>query len=138
MLCDRWPCVTRGSGRSSTLALVSEADILILDEPTSALDLKNQLIVLDWMTRLSHQDGLTIVFTTHHPHHALAVADNVLLMLSESDFACGADGEVLTEENLRSLYGVDLKRIIFEHGGKTVQTLVPVIFSSHTVTNAPG
>jgi iron complex transport system ATP-binding protein len=108
-------------------ALVSESDILILDEPTSALDLKNQIVVLDWMTRLSHQDGLTIVFTTHHPHHALAVADNVLLMLGESNFACGAAGEVLTEENLHVLYGVDLKRITFEHGGRTVQTLVPVI-----------
>ena len=35
---------------------------------------------------------------------------------------------MLTEENLRALYGVVLKRIAFEHGGKTVRTLVPVIF----------
>jgi iron complex transport system ATP-binding protein len=119
-------------------ALVSEADILILDEPTSALDLRNQMVVLDWMTRLSHQDGLTVVFTTHHPHHALAVADNVLLMLGQNEFECGPAGEVLTEKNLRTLYGVDLKRISFEHGGKTVQTLVPVIFSSQAATNAPG
>jgi iron complex transport system ATP-binding protein len=130
MLCERWPCVTRGSGRSSTLALVSEAGILILDEPTSALDLKNHMVVLDWMYRLSHQDGLTIVFTTHHPHHALAVADEVLLMLSATDFACGPAGEILTEENLRALYGVDLKRITFDHAGRTVRTLVPEIQTS--------
>jgi iron complex transport system ATP-binding protein len=107
-------------------ALVSEADILILDEPTSSLDLKNQGIVLDWITRLSHRDGLTIVFTTHHPHHALAVADEVLLMLGETKFACGSS-EVLTESNLRELYGVDLKLISFQHDGKTHQTLVPVL-----------
>jgi ABC-type Mn2+/Zn2+ transport system ATPase subunit len=41
-------------------ALVSEAEILILDEPTSALDLKNQIKVLDWITRLSHRDWLTV------------------------------------------------------------------------------
>ena len=45
-------------------ALVSEAEILILDEPTSALDLKNQIKVLDWITRLSHEDGLTV--SVHH------------------------------------------------------------------------
>jgi iron complex transport system ATP-binding protein len=111
-------------------ALVSEAEILILDEPTSALDLKNQITVLDWMTRLSHQDGLTVVFTTHHPHHALAVADEVLLMLGESDFACGATREVLTEKNLRALYGVDIRLLPFEHNGKMLETLVPVLRTS--------
>jgi len=108
-------------------ALVSEADILILDEPTSALDLKNQIVVLDWITRLSHQDGLTVLFTTHHPHHALAVADEVLLMLGKKSFAYGESGDVLTEENLHTLYGVDLKLLPFEHKGLHHETLVPVL-----------
>jgi iron complex transport system ATP-binding protein len=108
-------------------ALVSEAEILILDEPTSALDLKNQILILEWIVRLSHQEGLTVVFTTHHPHHALAVADEVLLMLGEKKFACGKAGQVLTEANLHTLYGVDLKLLPFEHKGTTHETLVPVL-----------
>jgi iron complex transport system ATP-binding protein len=108
-------------------ALVSEADTLILDEPTSALDLKNQILVLDWMTRLSHQDGLTILFTTHHPHHALAVADNALLMLGGANLITGAASDVLSEENLRALYGVDIRQLFFEHGGEQRATLVPVL-----------
>jgi iron complex transport system ATP-binding protein len=108
-------------------ALVSEAEILILDEPTSALDLKNQIKVLDWITRLSHQDGLTVLFTTHHPHHALAVADNALLMMGGAKFAQGLAGEVLNEENLHALYGVDLKLLSFEHKGTSHETLVPVL-----------
>lgn len=108
-------------------ALVSEAEILILDEPTSALDLKNQIVVLDWITRLSHQDGLTVLFTTHHPHHALAVADNALLMLGGSKYASGLASEVLSEENLHALYGVDLKLLPFEHKGQLHETLVPVL-----------
>jgi iron complex transport system ATP-binding protein len=114
-------------------ALVSEAEILILDEPTSALDLKNQIVVLDWVTRLSHQDGLTVLFTTHHPHHALAVADNALLMLGGSRYAAGLASEVLSEENLRALYGVDLKLLSFEHKGQAHETLVPVLpYASRT------
>jgi iron complex transport system ATP-binding protein len=108
-------------------ALVSEAEILILDEPTSALDLKNQIVVLDWITRLSHQDGLTVLFTTHHPHHALAVADNALLMLGGSKYASGPASDVLSEENLHALYGVDLKLLPFEHKGQLHETLVPVL-----------
>ncbi len=61
-------------------ALVADANVLILDEPTSALDLKNQGLVLSWIFRLAREHGLTIVFATHQPHHALAVADDVLLM----------------------------------------------------------
>ncbi|MDR3436091.1 ABC transporter ATP-binding protein [Telmatospirillum sp.] len=113
-------------------ALVAEADTLILDEPTSALDLKNQSVILDWIGRLSQEDGLTVVFTTHHPHHALAVADDALLMLGESDYACGAARDVLTEGNLQALYGVPLKKLSFDHEGRTVETFAPVFQSRST------
>ncbi|MBU6462314.1 MAG: ABC transporter ATP-binding protein [Bradyrhizobium sp.] len=107
--------------------LMSEADVLILDEPTSALDLKNQSIVLDWIARLSRADGLTIILTTHHPHHALAVADEVLLMMGGSQYSCGNAAHVLTEVNLAALYGVPLRRVLFEHDGRRIETLAPVL-----------
>jgi iron complex transport system ATP-binding protein len=107
--------------------MVSEAEILILDEPTSALDLRNQIKVLDWITRLSHEHELTVLFTTHHPHHALAVADDALLMLGGTRYAHGLASDVLNEENLHALYGVDMKLLAFEHKGDPHQTLVPVL-----------
>lgn len=108
-------------------ALVSEVDILILDEPTSSLDLKNQGVVLDWITRLSDRDGLTVLFTTHHPHHALAIADNALLMLGGDQYATGLGRAVLSERNLHTLYGVDLKLLTYEHHGDSHETIVPVL-----------
>jgi iron complex transport system ATP-binding protein len=107
-------------------ALVAEADILILDEPTSALDLKNQEVILEWINRLARREGLTVVFTTHHPHHALAVADQSLLMIGEHDFVCDTARNALTEENMHRLYGVELRRVNFEHQGETLTTLAPV------------
>ncbi|MGA8169380.1 MAG: ABC transporter ATP-binding protein [Methylocystis sp.] len=106
-------------------ALVAEAQVLILDEPTSALDLKNQAMVLDWIAKLSRRDGLTILMTTHHPHHALAIADEALLMLGQDNYVAGPATRVLTEENLSALYGVPIKRIAFEHEGRRVETLTP-------------
>ena len=114
-------------------ALVAEADILILDEPTSALDLKNQSLILDWIARLTRDDGLTVLFTTHHPHHALAVADGALLMLGEREHVSGPVSEVLNENSLHALYGVPLKRLAFDHQGRTVETLAP-IFDTRRVT----
>jgi ABC-type cobalamin/Fe3+-siderophores transport systems, ATPase components len=108
-------------------ALVAEADILVLDEPTSALDLKNQSLVLQWMERLAREDGLTVIFSTHHPHHALAAADQSLLMLDEKRYYCGTAKEVLTEANLWELYGLPMKYLEFEHEGRTVSTLAPVL-----------
>lgn len=107
-------------------ALASGADILILDEPTSALDMKNQAAVLKWIHDLSREHGLTVIFTTHHPHHAHAVADHVLLMLGEQEYRCGPAGETLTESNLQRLYEVPLRHVSFEHHGGRVSTLVPV------------
>ena len=107
-------------------ALVAEADILVLDEPTSALDLKNQALVLHWIERLAKEDGLTIIFTTHHPHHALAVADNALLMLDEKRYYCGITKDILTDTHLHELYGVPMKYLEFDYNGRAVETLVPV------------
>jgi len=107
-------------------ALASGADILVLDEPTSALDLKNQGIVLEWINHLAREEGLTVIFTTHHPHHAHAIADQSLLMFSDENYAYGSIDEVLTEENLHRLYGVEMRRVDFEHQGEHLEILVPI------------
>jgi iron complex transport system ATP-binding protein len=108
-------------------ALVAEVDLLILDEPTSALDLKNQTMILEWIAKLSRRDGLTVVLTTHHPNHALAIADNVLLMTGQDQCIFGPTEETLSDSNLTNLYGVSLTRVSFEHGGRTAETVATIL-----------
>jgi iron complex transport system ATP-binding protein len=105
-------------------ALVAEADILVLDEPASALDLKNQEMILEWLCRLSQESGLTIVFTTHLPQHALAVADLALLMAGRDNYLAGPADEALSEENLQKLYGVPIKRVSLDLGGEKADALI--------------
>ncbi|MEJ1960979.1 MAG: ABC transporter ATP-binding protein [Gammaproteobacteria bacterium] len=107
-------------------ALASGASVLVLDEPTSALDMKNQAMVLKWMRDLSRRQGLTVIFSTHHPHHAHAVADEALMMLDEQEYHCGPVKEVLTEANLQRLYEAPLRHVSFEHLGVNRSTFVPV------------
>ncbi|GEO82864.1 ABC transporter ATP-binding protein [Pararhodospirillum oryzae] len=119
-------------------ALVAGADLLILDEPASALDLGNQVLILDWIRRLARQEGLGVVFTTHHPHHALAVADRVLPMQDGADNHDAPASEILTEARLRALYGVPLKRVAFEHEGQRHETFALVIPHSNAPDDTTG
>jgi iron complex transport system ATP-binding protein len=108
-------------------ALVAEAEILILDEPASALDLNHQAMILQWMEELAMSDGLTVVFTTHDPRHAVAVAERTLLMFGEQEYICGETEEVLTEDNLSRLYGLPIKQLSFEYDSRLQTTFAPVL-----------
>jgi iron complex transport system ATP-binding protein len=99
-------------------ALASECAIMVLDEPCSALDYKNQAIVIATLRRLNREMGLTIVFTTHAPQHGLEVASHVLLMNDLRRYRYGPVAEVLTAENLSSLYDVPIARAEFSAGGR--------------------
>jgi iron complex transport system ATP-binding protein len=95
-------------------ALVSQASVLILDEPTSALDIRHQALVLDQIERLAREQGLTVLFTTHSPQHALDIADDALLMLPNNRHTYGPASDILNEDNLHALYGVPLRRVYAE------------------------
>ena len=92
-------------------ALAADADILVLDEPTSALDLRHQELVLQWMRRLAHKEELTIVFSTHHPQHADAIADDVALIHSADRIVLGSAHEMLSAQAVGELFGVDMRRV---------------------------
>jgi iron complex transport system ATP-binding protein len=99
-------------------ALASECAIMVLDEPCSALDYKNQAIVIATLRRLNREMGLTIVFTTHAPQHGLEAASHVLLMNDRRRYRHGPVAEILTAENLSSLYDVPIARAEFAAGGR--------------------
>ena len=90
-------------------AIASKSEILFLDEPASALDIKNQDRVLSLIVNLKQKSNAGIVFTTHQPNHALAVADCTLILKDDLSYVYGRSAEVLNEENLNALYRVRMK-----------------------------
>ena len=107
-------------------ALASECDVLILDEPTSALDFRNQDLILSTIRHVSRQHGLTIVFASHYPQHALHVADKVLLMQGVGDYAFGEVTSVMSEEALGRLYEIPIRKVSVVRDGERVTSMVPV------------
>lgn len=99
-------------------ALSSQCEILVLDEPCAALDYKNQDKVLDLLENLRKDHGMTIVFTTHVPQHAVEVATDVLLMTSGDSYVFGPTPDALSARNLSVLYGLPIARADFDRVAK--------------------
>lgn len=106
-------------------ALASDPKVLILDEPESNLDFKNQLVVLDAMSNLAAR-GMTCIFNTHYPAHALQRADKALILSRGGEYVFGNTTSVVTEENIRKAFGVDAIIGEIETPGNVLKNVVPL------------
>lgn len=103
---------TQISGGERQLALIAralaqEARVVIMDEPTANLDFGNQVRVLERIRALAGE-GIGVLLSTHDPDHAFLCADRVAMLHEGRLMACGVPADVMTAENLRQLYGVEV------------------------------
>jgi len=91
--------------------LVQEPQILLLDEPTSNLDIKHQIEVTKILRNLSHEKEILVIIISHDLNIAAKYADKMILMHDGGIYSVGTPDEVITEENLKVVYGVS-SRII--------------------------
>src|SRR5258708_16355434 len=61
-------------------ALIADPPILLLDEPTLGLDVQTARTVKDWIALLAHEQGKTIVLTTHQLALAQELCDRVAIV----------------------------------------------------------
>lgn len=107
-------------------ALCTKPEVMILDEAETGLDYANQQIVLQLLKKLSKQNDLTVIFNTHYPDHALDIADKTLLLCKDNTAILGKTMEILTEENLKKTFGIDIHLLECKIQGKTYHTLIPL------------
>jgi iron complex transport system ATP-binding protein len=108
-------------------ALTQQPDLLVLDEPTSNLDFGNQIRVLQQINNLAKR-GLGVIMTSHFPNHAFLCATKVALLCRSSSFIIGDAVDVITEQNLKKAYGINVKIASTSNGfGDEVKTCVPLL-----------
>ena len=78
-------------------ALAQQTPIILLDEPTAHLDLPHRILILRLLRRLAHEQGKTILISTHELELALSLSDRILLM-----FPKGQGVRLDTAERLRA------------------------------------
>ncbi|KXG73949.1 Iron(3+)-hydroxamate import ATP-binding protein FhuC [Fervidicola ferrireducens] len=88
-------------------ALAQEPRVLLLDEPTSNLDLRNQFEVLKIVKKAAKERNIAVVVVMHDLNLAMRFADKFLLLKNGTIFACGGI-EIMTPENIKSVYGVQV------------------------------
>jgi iron complex transport system ATP-binding protein len=89
-------------------AMAQEARTMLLDEPTSSLDIKHQMEVMDLLQDLVKRKGLSAVTVVHDLDLAMKYCDRTVLMNNGRVHSSGNTEDVITPENIRYVYGVDI------------------------------
>ncbi|HTG14321.1 MAG TPA: ABC transporter ATP-binding protein [Blastocatellia bacterium] len=105
-------------------ALASRPKLLVLDEPVANLDISHQVKMLDLVSRLVAEEGMSAVVVTHELNLAAEFATAVLLLKSGEVVAFGEPADALREERLRSVFETDLIVDVNPRSGSPRITLV--------------
>ena len=91
-------------------SLATEAKVILLDEPTANLDVAHALEILNLLKQLT-QEYKTVALSIHDLNIASRYADQVVLVHNNQVVAFGLPDEVLTEETITNVFGVEVEKI---------------------------
>ncbi|TQS72682.1 ABC transporter ATP-binding protein [Rhodobacteraceae bacterium] len=91
------------------LTLAQTAPFLLLDEPTTWLDLPHQIEILRLLQRLNRTQGVSVVSVLHDLNLAARFCDHLVLFGPHGLVATGTPRAVLSEDNLRTAFGLDAR-----------------------------
>ncbi|MHA6484276.1 ABC transporter ATP-binding protein [Paenibacillus sp. strain BS8-2] len=93
--------------------MVQEPEILLLDEPTTYLDIGYQIQLLDNVRLWQRRDNLLAIAVLHDLNLAALYCDELIALHGGKVLAKGTPAEVITPENIETMY--DTKAIIIPH-----------------------
>jgi len=111
-------------------ALAQEARVLVLDEPTAALDVRYEMEILELLSSLKQEEGVTIVMVTHSLNLAARYADRLLLLGKGKALREGDAEHVLNREVLERAYGWHFN--VVPHPGPGPDIGVPQVVALRT------
>ncbi|MEV7055578.1 ABC transporter ATP-binding protein [Streptomyces microflavus] len=106
------------------MALAQRTDILLLDEPTTFLDASHQLDVLDLLTDLNRERGVTMVAVLHDLNLACRYADHMIAMKDGRILAEGRPADIVTEELVGEVFG--MRCSVIEDPASATPMVVPL------------
>lgn len=113
-------------------ALAQKTPMIIMDEPTSHLDFRHEIVVLETIVQLVKKAGVSVVMATHFPNHVFYFDNQDIpavcaLMHKQGFMTMGRAEQVLNEQNMQRLYGVNTRLISVPwNQERSLRHLVPV------------
>jgi peptide/nickel transport system ATP-binding protein len=103
-------------------ALILQPEVLLLDEPTSALDVSVQAEILNLLSRLRRDHGLTMLMVSHDLAVIAHICDRIgvmrsgriLEMTTAAAFAEGRVADPYSQQLLRANQGFDASSVIVD------------------------
>ncbi|ANE47855.1 molybdenum ABC transporter ATP-binding protein [Paenibacillus swuensis] len=101
--------LSQGERKKAMLAraLMADPTLLIMDEPCSGLDLFEREQLLVTINELNMK-SVTLFYVTHHMEEIMPLFTHVALLEQGKLIAAGPKRDVLTEENIRLAYNVNV------------------------------
>jgi len=103
-------------------ALVQDTPVLLLDEATSNMDIRYTLDILDIVARNVETMGKTVIAALHNLNLAATYCDKLILMKSGRVVSEGDKDEVLNEQNIKKVFGIEC-HVYFDNYSGTRQVV---------------
>ena len=92
--------------------VVKEPEVLILDEPTANLDMQNEIEMLELIRSYTRAKKVATIVILHDLSMACRYADQIVILKDGRVFRSGSPLEVVSEENVRDAYGVNVRLLM--------------------------
>ena len=89
-----------------------EPDVILLDEPTNHLDLKCQIEILEHINKWTKENQKTVIGVLHDLNLVQMFSDDVIMLSEGYIVSKGKTKDVLSEDKLKEVYGVDIKKFM--------------------------
>lgn len=106
------------------LSLAQDCPTMLLDEPTTYLDVGYQLQLLELVSKLNKESGLTVVMVVHDLNHATAFSDRIVVLNDHKIVADGSPFEAFSKDILAEVFGIEAE--IIEHPLTGKPYIIPI------------
>lgn len=106
--------------------LVADPELMLLDEPMNNLDLRRELEMFETVCGITRERGLTTVAVLHDINFAARYADSIAVIMDGEVYDHGAPRDVLTQEMIRDVYGVEAEVEVVSSGNVRVDPIRPM------------
>ncbi len=89
--------------------LLHNPQLLILDEPTVGVDVQSKQAIIDHLTKMNREHGMTILYTSHHLDEAEDFCNYIGIIDHGTLITQGKTKELITQNNCNSIEEVYLK-----------------------------